>query len=367
MPRLTTARTRPRVSQNIIVGLRDFEVGRAAGGAGVMWLRPGGYEMRTDRDQHGLRGPVKSVHVETAQLEEQDGRITEKPWFSHTITFDQEGRLTEQVNHNPDGSEWRTVNDYTDSGELLTTRGYDPSGVLSSEVRYVYDDEGRLIAEQHMTKDGGVTTPTTYAYDSEGRKIKIQEYDFQEGTSVMLGIEGTNTSISAGEARRVETRYDGRGEAVEVKVFNADGALVCRVEITRDALGNPLEETQYVGDVFPFGPCASDSCSTEEVRALTEEQKAEFASEVARLFSPGMSMSKHTHSYDAAGRLIESKLMMMGMEASRRTYAYNEAGDKSEEVSYDEDGKFASKAIFKREYDEYGNWTQELLTVRKIG
>ena len=104
--------------------------------------------MRTDRERHGLIGPVKSVHVETAQLEEQDGRVVEKPWFSHTSTFDRGGRLTEQINRNPDGSEWRTANDYSDSGRLLASRTYDPSGELSGEVRYVDDDEGRLAVEQ---------------------------------------------------------------------------------------------------------------------------------------------------------------------------------------------------------------------------
>lgn len=96
--------------------------------------------------------------------------------------------------------------------------------------------------------------------------------------------------------------------------------------------------------------------------AITEEQKAEFAAEIARLFSPGTAMSKHTHKYDAEGRLIESKLTMMGLEASRQTFAYDEAGNKSEEVSYNEDGTLGSKAILTREYDGHGNWTQELVS-----
>lgn len=318
--------------------------------------------MRTDREKHGLIGPVKSVRVETAQFEGQGGQLTEQPWFSHTVTFNQDGWLIEQVNRTPDGSEWRTANDYSDSGRLLATRTFDPSGALSGEVRYIYVDEGRLVAEQHVTRDGKVTTPTTYAYDGAGGKVRIQELDFSGEANVMIGIEGTSTSISAGEAKRVESRYDNRGEAIEVKVFNTDGALVSGVEITRDALGNPLEEMQCAGDVVPFGPCASDSCSTEEMAALTEEQKAEFVAEIARMFSPGTAMSKHTHRYNGEGRLIESKLTMMGMEASRQTFAYEEAGNKSEEVSYNEDGTLGSKAVFAGEYDEHGNWTKELVS-----
>ena len=305
---------------------------------------------------------MKKVLIETAQFEEHEGQIAEKPWFSHTDTFNEDGQLIEQVNRNPDGSEWRTVNKYSDSGNLLTTSTFDATGTLNGEVRYVYDADQRLVAEQHVTSDGKVSTPTTYTYDDDtGGKLKIQELDLPVQADVMIMIEGTNMSIRASEATRVESRYDDRGNVVEVKISNIDGALVSRVEITRDERGNALEETQSVGDVFPFGPCASDSCSTEEMAALTEEQKAEFEAEIARLFSPGSAMSKHTHRYDTEGRLIESKLTMMGMEASRQTFAYDEFGNRSEEVSYYENGT-AGKAVFTREYDEYGNWTSELVS-----
>jgi len=313
--------------------------------------------MTMDKTKYGLRGPVKNVQIVTAQFEEQDGQITEKPSFSYTITFNKQGQVVEQVNRNPDGSDWRTVNDYSDSGNLLMTRFFDLKGALNSEVRYIYDANDRLTAEQHVDRDGIVTTPATYAYDDAGRKVKIDELDFPGEANMMIGIEGV-TMVSAAEAKRVESRYDDRDQAVEVKVFNIDGAILTRVEITRDAQGNSLEETQYIGDAFPFGACGSDSCSTEEMTELTEEQKAE----VARVFSPGSAMSKHTHRYDTEGRLIESKLMMMGMEVSRQTFAYDEAGNKSEEVSYNANETSGVRAIFSREYDQHGNWTSELVS-----
>jgi hypothetical protein len=310
-----------------------------------------------DKTKYGLRGPVKNVQIVTAQFEEQDGQVIEKPSFSYTITFNKQGQVVEQVNRNPDGSDWRTVNDYSDSGNLLMTRFFDPKGALNSEVRYIYDANDRLTAEQHVDPNGILTTPATYAYDDAGRKIKIQKLDFPGEADMMIGIEGV-TLVSAAGARRVESRYDDRDQAVEVKVFNIDGAIVTRVQITRDVQGNSLEETQYIGDAFPFRACGSDSCSTEEMAELTEEQKAE----VARVFSPGSAMSKHTHRYDTEGRLIESKLMMIGMEVSRQTFAYDEAGNKSEEVSYNANETSGTRAILTREYDKHGNWTMELVS-----
>jgi len=308
--------------------------------------------MGTDKAKYGLTGPVKNVQIVTVKLEEQDEQIVEKPWFSHNLIFDKSGQVIEQLIRNPDGSEWRTVNDYSDSGNLLATRSFDPAGALNSEVRYIYDANDRLTAEQHVDLDGRVTTPTTYDYNDAGGKVQIKELDFAGEADMMIGIEGI-TVVSAPDARRVESRYDDRDQAVEVRVFNNDGALVTRVEITRDARGNPLEETQYIGDAFPF----RGSCSTEEMTALTEEQKAE----VARVFSPGCTMSKHTHRYDTEGRLIESNLTMMGMEVNRQTFAYDEVGNRSEEVSYNAGGPVA-RAIFTREYDKHDNWTMELVS-----
>ena len=318
--------------------------------------------MKRDKEKQELKGPVKSVLAETVRSEEQGGQIDEKPLFSYVYNFNRDGQLIEQIIRNPDGSEWHTVNDYSDSGNLLGSRNSDAAGVLHSEVRYIYDGNDRLTAEQHVTREGEVTTPTTYVYDDVGGKVKIQELDSYGEASVMIGVEGARTYINAAGARRVESRYDERDETVEVKVFNIDGALVSRMEITRDARGNPLEEMQYIGDDFPLGLCASDSCSTEEIAALTEEQKAEFMTEAARLFSPGTVLSRHTHRYDMEGRLIESKLTMMGMEVSRQTFAYDEFGNKSEEVGYNENGTFATKAIFTREYDHHGNWTTEVVS-----
>jgi hypothetical protein len=98
------------------------------------------------------------------------------------------------------------------------------------------------------------------------------------------------------------------------------------------------------------------------MKSLTGEQNAEFAAEVAQLFSPGTAMFKHTHKYDVEGRLIESKITMMDMVAGRQTFSYDAAGNKSEEVSYNGDGMLGSKAIFTRDFDEHGNWTKELIS-----
>jgi len=317
--------------------------------------------MKGDRQKHDLRGPVESARVEVAEFKEEDGQRVEKPWYGYTIRFNPEGNIIEHVHHNPDGSAWRTVTDSSETGELIATRNYDASGQLAHEVRYIYD-EGRLVAEHTFAPDGTTNTPVVCTYDAEGRRTKVETINFEGEANLMIGIEDTNTSIAARDAKRIETRYDAQGAAFQVLAYNPEGALVTRVEIRRDAQGNPLEETQYLGDVVSFEPCAADACSTEEQPPLTEEQQAEFAAEMALVFAPGSPVSKHIHSYDEHGRLVELSLTMMGMQVSRQTFAYDEAGNKVEEASYEEDGSLQSKAIFTRKYDEHSNWTEEIVS-----
>ncbi len=318
--------------------------------------------MKTDKEKHDLRGAVKSVRVETAQFKEQDGQLVEQAWFDQTIAFNAQGNIIEHVHRNPDGSTFRTINNYSDAGQLLAMNSYDADNNLVHEVIYSYDAQGRLLTEQTVVPDKTTTAHIAYSYDDAGRKTKTQLLDFATEANVLIGIEGTSTSIGAGDAKAIKTRYDEQDEAIEVTVYNADDAVVSRVEIKRDALGNPLEEIQYVGDIFPFSQCSPGASPIEETPALTAEQQAEFAAELAAMFAPGTPMSKHIHEYDEAGRLIESKLTMMGMNASLQKFTYDEAGNKSEETSYDEDGQLQSKAIFTREYDEHGNWTKELVS-----
>src|SRR5262245_14354306 len=173
--------------------------------------------MKTDRERHGFKGLVKSVHIETASVVSQEGRNIEQPGLGYSKTFDQEGRLIEEVSRNLDGSEWRTSNEYADSDRLAARRGYDPTGALIGEVTYSYDDRGRLIEESSKAQDSGASQTTTYMYDSEGRKTKIQECCFSGEANLMISIEGTHTAVNGSQAKWLETRYDHQEAIVEVK------------------------------------------------------------------------------------------------------------------------------------------------------
>ncbi|HMG35393.1 MAG TPA: hypothetical protein VKM94_15750 [Blastocatellia bacterium] len=330
--------------------------------------------MKTDREKDGLRGRVKTVHVEAVEFEDSDGRLIESPWYKHTIVFDEAGWLMEHVNHMDDNSDWRKINEYSDSGVLIATRVY-TDGELSSEVRFRYDERQRLVAEEHQESDGRITTPITYAYDPDGRRTRIEHFEclpehkeeveaLVDDCRRVIGTDETDYSISvsASQVECVVTRYDEEDEVVEVKIFNTEGGLLLRVRIERDARGNALEETTYNGDVVPFSPCESGTCSTEESTEATEGENWRIAADVAKAFTPGAAVSRQIHHYDAEGRLIESTLTMMGLEVHRQTFAYDEAGNQSEVIRHPMDDSLTHKGVFSREYDQQGNWTKEFVT-----
>lgn len=319
--------------------------------------------MKTDKEKQELKGLIKTVHIESSLYRvQEDGQTIEMPGYSPTTIFNRDGWIIEQFHQNPDGSNGRIVNDYSETGKLITTRSYHNSDAPIDELKYIYDDKGRLTAEQYKDQDGKITTLTTYIYNSEGRKTKIQEFPFIEDAGVIIGMEGANSGIFySGRISKSETRYDDRGEAIELKIFNSDGALVGRMEVTRDDRGNLVEETYYHGDFVEFSPCAPDSEAAKKMAALTEQQRMEAERESARMFSPGSVMSKRIYKYNESGMLIETKQIMMGMETERQTFAYDEYGNKSEEVNYYGNG-FESKTIFTRDFDANGNWTKETVS-----
>lgn len=319
--------------------------------------------MKTDKEKQELKGLIKAVHIESSPYRvQEDGQTIEMPGYSPTTIFNRDGWIIEQFHQNPDGSNGRIVYDYSQTGMLIKTRSYLNSDVPINEVKYIYDDKGRLTAEQYKDQDGKIMTLATYIYESDGGKLKIQELLFIEDAGVIVGMEGTDSGIGySGRLSRSETRYDDRGEAIELKIFNTDGALVSRMELTRDDCGNLIEETQYHGDIVEFSPFAPDSEAAKEMAALTEEQRMEAERESARMFSPGSVMSKRIHKYNQSGMLIETKQTMMGMETGRQTFAYDEYGNKSEQVNYYGNG-VESKTIFTRDYDENGNWTKETVS-----
>jgi hypothetical protein len=310
-----------------------------------------------------LKGHVKSAYIEYFNINEENGEFIEKFWFNRSYTFDRDGRVVELRVLNPNGSTWRTIYDYSDDGRIKAVRSYDSSGLSSSaEMQYLYDISNRLIAERAVKNDGSISELATYTYNAEKQKTRIQVFDEPvketKDTTVAIGIEGSNISVNAHDAKRIETLYDEKDNPIEVKVFNGENRLVSKVVIVRNERGDPVEEIQYAGEIMPSFECSGPDCSLDREAEMTEEEKAE----LERLFASGTELSKQMFKYNEDGKLIEEKMIMMGMVVHHRIFKYNELGGKAEEIELDEEGKLKRKIIFNREYDENGNWIKEMVS-----
>lgn len=320
--------------------------------------------MLNAREQHDLHGEVHQAEITHAQFGGEADELIEKDWFSQTLTFNRDGHLIEIAHRNPDGPRFRTVNEYDHQSNLTLTRSYDAGGALRNEVRYSYDfdSRGRIIAEHLHTHDGKTSTPVRYTYDdTTHHKTKIQTSDdsANDDVGVMLGIEDTSTAIAARDAHRIETLYNECEQAIEIKVFNREDKLTCRIEITRNERGLPLEVRQYGGELSPF---TNDACVSDTGESLTEEQRAEIEAELAQMFAPDLPMSVQTNAYNEQGKLIEEKTVMLGTTVFHQTFTYDAAGNKTEETNYDEHGKTRQKVTFTLEFDARGNWINQLVS-----
>lgn len=351
--------------------------------------------MKTDKEMHNLRGPVQSVRVELVRFEEENGRRTEKPWYGYSLSFNPEGQITAHVHYHPDGSSWRTSNDYSEAGKLLATRSYDASGQLSHQVRYVYDADGRLAAAHTVRARGEMTSPVTYSYYTQGRKTKTEVIEYEEacgvagdngkaascatgdagGAHIMFALEGTDSAFGVPGARTVKTIYEPSGKPVELAFYGARGALLQKVVLTYDAGGRLIEETQYgSGGLFPCGSQRGWARWLAPVglrlaKAFLFGRSAYLYSvrrgelrKVGRSMLYGTLLSETAYAYDAQGRRSERVIRFCGSTGERTGYSYDKEGNQVEEASYDECGSLHSKAIFTRKVDGHGNWTEEIVS-----
>jgi|SRR5450755_2465006 YD repeat-containing protein len=183
----------------------------------------------SDREKHGLRGPVKTWVVETTfgPRTASDGEQIPECKSRHTAEYGVDGRTLATRFGNPDGSEWVTLHAYDIAGNLLkTTSG---NGGETTTQTYSYDDHGRLLSVANSRKPD---SPVTFRYDEQGRKTKVQtsrpeDYmgNVAEGGTPFQATDRAPNLPGGGSATTV---YDEHERPTEVQVRDARGEVVKR-------------------------------------------------------------------------------------------------------------------------------------------
>jgi YD repeat-containing protein len=139
----------------------------------------------SDREQHSLRGPVKTCVEEATYPGVTAADGTQIPeWKSgYTTEYDVAGRTVTTRRPNSDGSEWVTLYTYDASGHLLKT-AWGKEEEATKETVYSYDDQGRLLT---ITDSRAPDNPVTFRYDEHGGKTKVQvsrPADYRPNTAI---------------------------------------------------------------------------------------------------------------------------------------------------------------------------------------
>ena len=319
----------------------------------------------SDREQHGLRGPIKAcVVVKTrAAFTDAQGKSRPENKFEDTREYDLEGRMTAERHSSSGGSEgvMQTTNVYDSSGRKLKWI-YSPArkDEPAAETVYSYDDDGRL---RKITDSRRPDNPIVFHYDELGRKIMVQVFrpeDYRPNTAVAgspfdrashPNLEGGGTSTGI---------FDEHDRPTEIQVSNAQGELLYRAVRIYDAQGRIIEEKQLWEDpvgVFPAEVRAKMSEPSSESEQLREKLRT--------LFSDSVS-----YSYDAEGHLKQEHRRVANQEMETET-TYNQYGDKASEIRrstkppINSSGAAGipewtySEARYSYKYDDHGNWIEQ--------
>jgi YD repeat-containing protein len=317
----------------------------------------------SDREEAGLRGPVKTCFEETIGP--------------------------------PDGTKYSTTTEYSPDGRLLTTRHTGSDGTEWIKTQS-YDADGRLI----KTISGQANEPGTesiftydYHYDEQGRKTMTQSFDpetLKRAQKTAFASSAWDAALADGGVAvggKIITTFNENDQPTDVQISDSQSRIVIRIVRSYDANGRMIEEKHIQENpMLRF----ADKFGTEGRPQPTAAQ-LETMNKAMKQMMGGRNGTGISYAYDDQGRVTEKHERNFVFDKGTTT-SYNEHGDKSAEVetmadnssvptgvafSMDENGTFTAskpaaeptdlaveifdghKVQYAYQYDSYGNWTQQ--------
>jgi hypothetical protein len=334
----------------------------------------------SDREQRGLRGPVKSFTEEStytfAGLRDAEGKTIPEVHSESTTEYDTSGRILAARHGNSDGSLWVARYAYDASGRLLKISS-GVEGQASTATTYSYDQQGRL---QTIAADGRSDSPITFRYDEHGRKTKIEisgPADYRPNVGVGGGpfqaVDRAPNLLGGGSATTI---YDEHDRATEVQVRDATGELVNRAVRTYDAQGHILEEKQIWDDPVRMFPADAFADVLEKSGLSLEQLRQEMRPQLAKLMAGPSGAYSVSYEYDAQGRVTHTSRRIFNDPDEIET-TYNQQGDVTSEVTRrtqptgeTEPTTAApgppnySEARHSYQYNQHENWIEDALSYR---
>lgn len=316
------------------------------------------HQKLTDREQAGLRGPVKTCVEETAGYREKSVETTEYSLNGDFLSSRHE--RNGQLLYSRSESDWLET-EVLDSKGRLVKKVYGQRGEPAAENLYSYDDEGRLLTltiSEHFRFE--------YHYQADGGKISVQTFNpkmlerTRDSSYVGSAFDAPRAGIGVPTGGSVTTIYDSGDRPTEMLVRSADGQLVTRFVRTYDAQGRVTEEKPLQQNLALL---MIDRMSPEERASMSPEQIQELSE-----FVLAQTATWTTFTYDAQGRITE-KCERDLLGETKTTTLYNEQGDKAHELTTVKNNREVPIEIrqgsdlrYTYQYDSYGNWTKQTET-----
>jgi hypothetical protein len=326
----------------------------------------------SDREQHGVRGPIKTCVEEStrAAFVADDGRHFPELNSTYKNQFSEEGRVIETRMRSSGGPEWVSRTVYASSGNFLKLE-WGNVGEPTTESVYTYDNQGKLLK---VTNSDKPENPISFQYDNHGRKTKLQvslPNDYRpnsaDARSPFAAADAAPNLPGGGSAT---TFYDEQDRPTEVHVRDAQGELVTRAVRTYDKDGRVSEEHttwEQPEKSFP----ASVLADVLKAGVSIEE----FRRQMMEVMGGHSGPSSVAYTYDAQGRVTQISRRIFNHERITEM-TYNEHGDKAVEITRSarvggQDGQAQrpglpsySEVRYSYEYDARGNWTAEMVSYR---
>lgn len=332
----------------------------------------------SDRENDGLRGPVKSWTVESTfpGMTDAEGKTSPEVRSESTTEYETAGRRLATFHKNSDGSQWVARYVYGPSGRLLKTAS-GVEGQALTETDYSYDHQGRL---QMISESDKPESAITFRYDEQGRKSKIAisrpaDYraDVATGGSPFEAVEMAPNLPGGGTATTI---YDEHDRATEVQVRDASGEIVNRAVRTYDAQGHLLEEKQVLDNPETMFPAEMRAQLLEQSGLSRDQLQQEMRAQLTKLMGGYSGPYSMFYSYDDHGRVTRANRRIFN-EGQEIETSYNEHGDKASEITRSTGlmGKTDattpapklpaySEASYSYKYDQRGNWIEQAISFR---
>jgi YD repeat-containing protein len=262
----------------------------------------------TEREQAGLRGPIKLCRNATEYVCSEPSRT-----MYTDDTFSPQGQLLERRHCNPDGSHWVTSLRYGEHGRLIEKEE------AGQTFAYRYDSLGRL---EQVHQGDRVVESVKYAADGTKTQTcynaKIQCTGVSANSMLHLSIDTVVTM----------TILDVNDRPTRKVLYDEDDRIIRRIAYRYNARGLLLEEGELIN------------------AAIRDD-------------------FRNRYRYDDLCRKIEVDQRWGGLGGERRTFDYNSEGDvgrvsieQRTGLAWPEEKPQRWAQRFDYQYDDRGNWIE---------